>query len=295
MWVFPTFHNDRLETIMSIQHEMYYIVADLCKRLIAAKFKSITASLYLSAEDLETRQRAIAADHDHRLFQEFHDALAAVFRHKVQYKQYGVDLFSQPSHESIIRFFTSADCPVEFLARIEQYYFIEHDGRPMTDSELNYAVVWYRFVTDTLQNNRRFNPALRSLVECWVHNSKFIESNYRDGVQRCGQLHYAYRARKQVKALYPSIPWSIPEKKEEKPLTQTAIKALPHHQKITMAQEIVDEVGWHGLPTRSVLRAAARDVDETGKAMAAIRALIYDMRGSYRFSMTERLFQNLGR
>lgn len=180
MWVLIVFKNDNNELIKDMQYNFYaYCISTMFnweKKLITEQRQSLL--FYNNLELVKLRE---IDSFDHRLIQECHDKLAAVFRYDVAHGKYEKKLF-EISNDEIREFFNREYIDTEFLDKLdEEYWYLNKH--------------WYDFIIEEMNQNY---DMVRELVK-----ANLICKNNTD------KWEYAYNAANIVKEKYNHIPWIL--------------------------------------------------------------------------------------
>lgn len=191
MWCFNMFEGDDCghshilseepETdVMNIQFVMYdYISTSLRREVKYGYFYAYQRKRYFDDEEIVFMEEN--ESHDHRLIQDVHDPLSAVFRWHV-FKGIIKPTFF-PTNEEIRDFFDGLYCDVDFLNRVA-------DDRHFLCQQ------WYDFCVNEISNN---DALIRNMGRMLFPRNEMEQSE---------KWEYAHKAALIVKRKYDFIKWT---------------------------------------------------------------------------------------
>ena len=173
------FKNDNDESLKELQYSMYkYAISTIfmeCKRIYADNHYSL---LYLSEDEIFRIKNADSFDH--RLIQDLHNIIAAIFRFKLQKEELKEELFNNDINQIKTRF-ESIYIDTNFLLEIPQKMW-------------HTAYKWHLFIKETICDNISI---VREIISATIL--------YKDCKDK--KWESAYKARDILKSKYYKIPW----------------------------------------------------------------------------------------
>jgi len=180
MLVCIEFTNDNYEALKDLQYEMYsYSISTIFTTAQNIYTNNTFSRLYITDDKAETYKSI--SNYDHRLLQNAHDTLAAVFRYKASEGKFENELFRTDNAE-IQKQFASYYCDTNFLNKIPS-------------DNWHYAIKWHDFLYETIKSNISF---IKEIVNATLINS---------GIPNDDAWEAASKASSIIKEKYKEIPW----------------------------------------------------------------------------------------
>jgi hypothetical protein len=207
MLVYEYFEKDNNKAIINLQYEMYsYSISTIFEEIKRIYLDNKYSILYLSKDEIEKIRKIDTCDH--RLIQNAHDIIAAVFRFQEKNGIFEKELFDKNNNE-IKSLFDSIYMDIKFLEKIPCDYW-------------NLAYKWHIYLLDILRKNISL-----------VHELILSTITYSNSPQNELKWIAAERARTLIKEQYDEIPWKIDKvtdnkNNSKKPLSEKEIYKIEY-------------------------------------------------------------------
>jgi hypothetical protein len=174
MHVFEYFEGDKTDWVYEAQYEMYEYVSSTIGRIIRNHFiDSSKARIYFRPVQIEAFR--LNENNDHRIIQEAHDLIAAVFRYRYKQGQFRKELFDL-NNEQLKDYFDDLYIDTDFLAKIpEDAWYLTKSWRTYAIDfvgknydiirELGYVIFLYDPETQREERNTAINNISLSVIK----------------------------------------------------------------------------------------------------------------------------------
>jgi len=212
MLVYTYFEGDDNEPLKDLQHEMYdYSISTIIEEVKAYYLNNKCASRYFSNDEGEIFSKK--ESFDHRLIQDTHDMIAAVFRYQVKTGVFDYEL-PEKNGKDIKSLFRGIYIDTDFLDRIPVDYWT-----------LTYK--WYKYLDNTVRENE---SVLENLLYALVYSIT---------PKRKQAFAFASVAKSIIRYKNNRVPWKMKESEKE-----IVDKKMVFFPKVDFSYRLMNAFGW---------------------------------------------------